>query len=304
MSETLIELSNALAQIAERAATHLVAVHSGSRGSSSGIIWRSGVIVTADHALQHDDEVRVTLPDQREFSATLAGRDPATDIAILRCAEGVPAQAPFADASAFRPGHLTLVVGRTRVSGPVAALATVSLAVAERKQWGGAVLAPYLRLDLNLPPTAVGGAVLDVHGALVGMATPRFARFGAIAIPAATVDRIAEVLLTRGRIPRGYLGIGMQPIRIPSDLLSGGARRGKTATIVLDVAPSGPAHNAGILVGDLILSLGGKEILHPGDVHAQLGPESVGKTLPLSLARAGKVQDLQIAVAERPIGDN
>jgi S1-C subfamily serine protease len=304
MSEILIELSDALAQITERAATHLVAVHSGPRGSFSGIVWRSGAIVTADHALRNDEEIRVTLPDQREVSATLAGRDSATDIAVLRCAEAVSAPALLADAAALRAGHLTLVVGCTRVSGPVAALGTVSLAVAERKQWGGAVLAPYLRLDVNLQPTAVGGAVLDVRGALVGMATPKFGRLGAIAIPAATVDRIADVLLTRGRIPRGYLGVGLQSVRVPSELLSGVARRGRTATIVLDVAPAGPAHDAGILIGDLILSLGGKEILHPGDVHALLGPESVGKTLPLSLVRAGKIQDLQIVVAERSNGDN
>src|SRR5205085_1340334 len=83
----------------------------------------------------------------------------------------------------------------------------------ERRAWTGAALAPYIRLDIGLQPTAVGGAVIDAHGRLIGMATPRFARFGAIAIPAPTVSRVADVLLEKGRIPRGYLGVGLQAAR-------------------------------------------------------------------------------------------
>jgi S1-C subfamily serine protease len=304
MSEALVELSNALAQATQRAAAHLVAIHSGSRGSSSGLIWRSGVVVTADHALHHDDELDVTLPDQRVVTATLAGRDPGTDLAVLKCREASSAVAAHGDAASLVPGHLALVVGRTRLSGPVAALGVVSLAVSERKQWGGSVLAPYVRLDVSLQPTAVGGAVVDARGTIVGLATPKFARFGAVAVPAATLNHLTEVLLTHGHIPRGYLGVGLQPVRLPADLSRSNTRRGKTATIVLDVAPESPSHKAGILIGDLILSIEGNEIQHPGDVQALLGPNYVGKTLSVELLRGGKIQQLQVAVAERPSGEN
>jgi len=304
MSEALIELSNALAQATQRAAGHLVAVHSGSRGSSSGVIWRPGVVVTADHALPHDDEVQVTLPDQRVVNATLAGRDASTDLAVLKCQEASSAVAAHGDAASLLPGHLVLVVGRTRLSGAVAALGVVSLAVSERKQWGGSVLAPYVRLDVGLQPTAVGGGVVDARGTIVGLATPKFARFGAVAVPAATVNHLTEVLLIHGHIPRGYLGVGLQPVRLPADLSRSNPRRGKTATIVLDVAPESPSHKAGILIGDLILSIEGNEIQHPGDVHALLGPNYVGKTLSVELLRGGKIQQVQVAVAERPSGDN
>jgi S1-C subfamily serine protease len=302
MSEALIELSNALAAATERAAIHTVAVHTGPRGSSSGVIWRAGIIVTSDHALRSDEEIKVTLPEQRVVSATLVGRDASTDLAVLKCAEAASPGPAFGDAAALAAGHLTLVVGRTRASGPVAALAAVSLAVAERRQWGGATLAPYLRLDVGLQPTAIGGAVVDARGDVVGIATPKFARFGAIAIPAATVNRVADLLLGKGRIPRGYLGVGLQPIRLPAELAQSTQRKGKTATIVLDVAPDGPAHQAGLLIGDLLLSLDGQEVLHPGDVHSTLGPDSIGKTFVAQLLRGGELREVGIRVIERANG--
>jgi S1-C subfamily serine protease len=302
MSEALIELSNALAAATERAAIHTVAVHTGPRGSSSGVIWRAGIIVTSDHALRSDEEIKVTLPEQRVVPATLVGRDASTDLAVLKCAEAASPGPAFGDAAALAAGHLTLVVGRTRASGPVAALAAVSLAVAERRQWGGATLSPYLRLDVGLQPTAIGGAVVDARGNVVGIATPKFARFGAIAIPAATVNRVADLLLGKGRIPRGYLGVGLQPIRLPAELAQSTQRKGKTATIVLDVAPDGPAHQAGLLIGDLLLSLDGQEVLHPGDVHSTLGPDSIGKTFVAQLLRGGELREVGIRVIERANG--
>jgi S1-C subfamily serine protease len=302
MSEALIELSNALAAATERAAAHTVAVHTGPRGSSSGVIWRAGIIVTADHALRSDEEIHVTLPDQAVVSASLVGRDATTDLAVLKCAEATSPVAAFGETTALAAGHLTLVVGRTRASGPVAALGAVSLAVAERKHWGGTTLSPYVRLDVGLQPTAVGGAVVDARGSIVGIATPKFARFGVIAIPAATVNRVVELLLSKGHVPRGYLGIGLQPVRLPAELSQRTQRKGKTATIVLDVAPDGPAHKAGILIGDLLLSLDAQEVLHPGDVHSVLSSESVGKTLVAQLLRGGQLHEVRIGVTERPNG--
>src|SRR6266568_5986535 len=215
MSAELIEFSNALAQTTERAAASAVAVHTEPRGSSSGVIWRAGVIVTAEHALRRDEDIQVTLPDGRVVAATPAGRDASTDLAVLKCAEANSAVAEMSDVSAIKPGNLALVVGRTRASGPVAALGAVSLVVAERRTWTGAALAPYIRLDVGVQPTAVGGAVIDPPGRIMGIATPRFARFGALAVPAPTVNRVVETLLQKGRIPRGYLGVGLQPVRLP-----------------------------------------------------------------------------------------
>lgn len=302
MSEELIALSNALAQATDRAAASTVAVHTEARGSSSGVVWRASVIVTAEHALARDEEIQVTLPDGRVVAATLAGRDPSTDLAVLKCAEASSPVAQAAEVSSIKPGGLALVVGRTRASGPVAALGVVSLVVSERRTWTGGALAPYVRLDIGLQPTAVGGAVIDAHGRAVGIATPRFARFGAIAVPAPTVNRVVDTLLQKGRIPRGYLGVGLQPVRLPDTLRRTLERNDKTAAIVLEVEPEGPAHKAGIVIGDILVALAGNSVSRLEDVHGQLGAESIGKSLPVKFVRGGAVQEASIVVGERAHG--
>jgi S1-C subfamily serine protease len=302
MSKELIELSNALAQATERAAAGVVAVHAEARGSSSGVVWRAGVIVTAEHALRRDEEIQVTLPDGHVVPATLAGRDPSTDIAVLKCLEAHSAVPEFGDAATLKPGSLTLVVGRTRASGPVAALGVVSLVAPNRPTWTGASLAPYIRLDVGLQPTSVGGMVIDAHGRAVGLATPRFARFGAIAVPASSIRKVVDTLLEKGRIPRGYLGVGLQPVRLPEVLREALGRREKTATIVLEVHPDGPAHNAGIVIGDILVSLAGHPVSRLEDIQSQLIGDAIGKTLPVKFVRGGSIQDGSIVVAERPHG--
>jgi S1-C subfamily serine protease len=302
MSAELIELSNALAQSTERAAANVVAVHAEARGSASGVVWRTGIIVTAEHALRRDEEIHATLPDARVVPATLAGRDPSTDLAVLKCAEATVAVAAFGDAAALKPGNLTLVVGRTRASGPVAALGVVSLVAAERRTWTGAALTPYIRLDVGLQPTAVGGAVVDAKGRTVGMATPRFARFGAIAIPAAAIDRVVDTLLKKGHIPQGYLGVGLQPVRLPDALRQSLQRSEKTAAIVLEVEPQSPAHKAGIVIGDILIALAGHPVARLEDVHGQLHGDAIGQQLALKFVRGGAVQEVNIVVGERSRG--
>lgn len=302
MSAELVALSSALAQATDRAAASAVAVHTETRGSSSGVVWRSGVIVTAEHALRRDEDIQVTLPDGRIVTATLAGRDASTDLAVLKCVEATSAIAATSDVSAIKPGNLALVVGRTRASGPVAALGAVSLVVAERRAWTGAALAPYMRLDISVQPTAVGGAVIDPSGRIIGIATPRFARFGAVAVPAPTVNRVVDTLLQKGRIPRGYLGVGLQPVRLPDALRKTLKRDDKTAVIVLEVEPEGPAHKAGIVIGDIFVALAGHSVTRLQDVHGQLGSESIGKSLPLKFVRGGALQEANIVVGERAHG--
>ena len=302
MSKELIEFSNALAQATERASASVVAVHTETRGSSSGIVWRPGVIVTSEHALRRDEEIQLTLPIGRVVPATLVGRDPSTDIAVLKCSEADTAVPLFGDVSALKPGTLTLVVGRTRASGPVAALGVVSLLASDRRTWTGASLTPYIRLDIGLQPTAIGGAVIEASGNLVGLATPRFARFGAIAVPASTINKISDTLLKQGRIPRGYLGVGLQPVRLPNGLREMLRRNEKTAAIVLEVHSDGPADKAGIVIGDILVSLAGQSITRLEDVQSLLVADAIGKTLPLKFIRGGAVEDGNIVVAERPHG--
>src|SRR6266851_2886865 len=302
MSTELIDLSNALARETDRAAANIVAVHTEARGSSSGVVWRTGVVVTAEHALGRDEEIHVTLPDGRVVPATFAGRDASTDLAVLKCSEAASHVTEVSDVSTIKPGNLVLVVGRTRASGPVAALGTVSLVASERRTWVGAALTPYVRLDVGLQPTAVGGAVIDAYGRVIGIATPRFARFGAIAIPAPTVNRVVDALLQKGHISHGYLGVGLHPIRLPDALRQTLQRNEKTAAIVVEVEPDGPAHKAGIMIGDLLISFGPHPISRVEDVHAQLAAEAIGKSIVVKLVRGGTAKETSIVVGERAHG--
>jgi S1-C subfamily serine protease len=302
MSAEWIAISNALAEATEKAAAHVVAVHAEPRGSSSGVIWRSGLIVTAEHALRRDEEIQVTLPDGKVASAKLLGRDPSTDLALLQCEAATAGPAGYGDSGAFKPGQLSLIVGRTRVSGPVAALGCVSLVAAERRIWGGAAITPYVRLDAALQRTAVGGAVVDASGRIAGIATPKFAPGGALALPVGTVNRVVDALLSKGHIPRGYLGVGLQPVRLPESLRETLQRPGKTAVIVLEVEPEGPAQNAGVLIGDILIALGGKPVMRLEDVHAHLHGEQIGKPVNAEFLRGGVRREASIVVGERPSG--
>jgi S1-C subfamily serine protease len=299
MSAELVALSNALALAAERAAASVVAVHTEARGSSSGVHWRAGVIVTAEHALRRDEEIRITLPEGRVVPATLAGRDPATDLAVLRTEAGALATAELAPAEPFKVGSLALVVGRTRESGPVAALGVISLVTLERRTWSGGRLSPYVRLDVGLQPTASGGAVVDGGGRILGVATPRLTPFGAVAIPAGVVNRVAGALLEKGHIPRGFLGVGLQPVRLPEGLRRQLNLSAPAAVMVVELEPSGPATQAGVLLGDILVSLEGKPLAHLEDVQVHLDSNSIGKPLRAQLIRGGALKDLAIVVGER-----
>ena len=155
MSAEWIAISKELAEATEKVAAFTVALHAEPRGSSSGVVWRPGLIVTAEHALHRDEDIQVTLADGRTVTAELVGRDSASDLAVLQCVEA-KAGALIGNTETLQVGHLTLTVGQTRASGPVAALGFVSLSVKERRIWGGLTVSPYVRLDVALQRIGVG----------------------------------------------------------------------------------------------------------------------------------------------------
>lgn len=302
MSAEWIAISKELAETTEKAATYTVAVHAEPRGSSSGVVWRPGVIVTAEHALQRDQDIQVTLADGRVVSTKLVGRDAATDLAVLQCAEAKTA-APIGNTETLQVGHLTLTVGQTRASGPVAALGFVSLVVKERRMWGGLTVSPYARLDVALQRIGVGGAVVDGNGHVVGVATPKYSRGGALVVPVATVNRVVDALLEKGRIPRGYFGVGLQPVRLPENLRQSLQRQANRAAMVLEVELDGPADKAGVVIGDILVALEGKAVLRLEDVQAHLHTENIGKKVYATFLRGGTPRDVEIVVGERKNGE-
>src|ERR1700686_3355206 len=255
MENPLIALSIELAAAAERAGRSVVAVNARWRNASSGVIWRDGVIVTADHTIRREEEIRITLPDGRTAAAELAGRDPGTDLAVLKVelADAPIARPPAPDT--VRTGNLLLAIGRSEQTGVSAAMGVVSNVSGPWHTWRGGKLDRFLRLDIGLYPGVSGAAVVDAGGKLIGIDTAGLSRTSLLAIPAATIDRVTDELLRQGHIAHGYLGVGLQPIAVPEHLrtklkLSSGSKGEAAALIVLSVEPEGPAGQAGVVVGD------------------------------------------------------
>ena len=300
MTNILSDLSRDLASSVERASASVVAIHGRPRISSSGVVWRPGLVVTADAALRRDEDIRVTMPGGNTVPATLKGRDVSTDLALLACDTAGGAPAVFSQ-TAFKTGHIVLTVGRTADTGPIATMGIVSGVSGPWQSWRGGKLDEFVRLDVSVYPTSTGGAVADATGNIVGIVAAGLSRSSVLAITRATIERVAEALSTKGRISRGYLGIGLQPVTIPESLKQSLKITQDTGVMALNVEENGPGARAGMLMGDVVLSLGGREITSVEALHATLDPSSVGKQLPLSILRGGALLQLSVTVAERPL---
>jgi S1-C subfamily serine protease len=301
-ASTLLALSNDLADAVARAGQAVVAVNARPRIPSSGVHWRQGVIVTAEHTVQRDEEITLTLSDGQPVKAELVGRDSSTDLAVLKLSGANGANPPVAeigDATDLKIGHLALAVGRPGERGLSASLGVVSALSGSWRTWGGSRIDQFIRLDLSLYPGFSGGALVDARGRVAGIITSG-PRNSVLAIPTATVNRVVEQLLARGRITRGFLGLGMQPVRLPDALKQSLNLEGHGGVIIVEVKPGGPADRAGALIGDVLVELDGRTIGEPGDVQAALDPEQVGKTVKAKFVRAGAKIELSIVVGERP----
>ncbi len=279
-SNPLAAFSDHAAKLVERAAGSVVAVHGDGRRSSSGIHWRSGIIVTAEEALERDEDIKLTLPGGRLVEATLVGRDPTTDVAVLRFQPDGLATAQTADAASLRAGHVVLAVGNHR-GAPLAGLGIVAIAGGPWHSLRGGTIDSLIRLDLGLSTAAEGGALVDAEGRV---------------IPTTTIERAVDQLLTKGHVFRGYLGAGLQPVRLPS-----GARPGGRGILVVSTDPAGPAARAGLLVGDIVTAWDGKPVDRVREVMRALGPDSVGQTVDLGLLRGGAPTALKIVIGERAV---
>ncbi len=295
MENALTAFSAALSAMIENSARSAVAVEARHRMGSSGFFWNEGVIVTAAHAIRRDDEVPVILPDGSRASAQLAGRDPDTDVAVLRM-PGAAAPA-LAATTAPRSGELVVAVGR-HAPGALALTGIVSTSGGAWKTWRGGQLDALLRLDLGAYPRSSGSLVVDTEGRFVGMLTTGLTRTAPVAIPAATIARVAAELLERGSIARGYIGVSLHPIPLPADYAKALNRNQRSGVMILGVEPNGPANRGGILVGDVIVEINGQPVGDTDDIQIALRG-SVGKELPVVVFRGGQRAELRVTVAER-----
>lgn len=299
MANSLIALSEQIASTVEHAAQSIVSVHARHRFDSSGVHWSPEIIVTADHALRRDEGIRVTVPDGSKADAELVGRDPGTDLAVLRV-KGLGIPVLVKDESPVTiPGSIVLAVGRSKDSA-VAAFGVISNTSGPSQTWRGGKLDQVVRLDLSLHPAGAGSAVVGASGKLLGIATPALSRVSVFAIPLSTVARVTENLVAHGRVPRGYLGVGLQPIAIPEHLRSKLNLANSTGLIAISVENEGPAGKAGMSIGDVLLELGGRPAQRTENVQEVLSSEAVGKKILARILRGGSLVELPITITERP----
>lgn len=294
----LAQVSDGLAAAVETVAASTVLVSGRRRIPASGIVWSAdGVIVTADHVIERD-EVEVVLPDGQKVTASIAGRDPGSDIAVLKVQASGLTAANRAPAGSAKVGSLVLAVGRPTTEGPMASLGVVGGIGGPWRTFRGTEVEGYLRSDTTFYPGFSGGPLVDAQGRVVGMNSSRLGRGAGLTIPVAALERIVGDLLSGGKVKRAYLGISSQVAKLPAALagLAGGR---ETGLLIVSVEAESPADQAGVLIGDILVEFAGAPIADTDGLQAQLGPSRIGQATPAGILRGGELKTLTVTVGER-----
>ena len=296
----LESLSNDLAGAVERAGQSVIAIHARRRIPASGVHWRPGVIVAAHHTIQREEDITISLADGSTLPATLAGRDPTTDLAVLKVDEAKVPVASLADESGIRVGALVLALGRPG-NAVTASLGVISTVGGEWRTWHGGTIDQFVRLDVSIYDGFSGGPLVDASGRVLGVNTSGLSRGAALAIPVSTVNRVVDQLLKSGRVARGYLGLGMQAVGLPAALIERLSLPNDVGLMIVSAEPGGPGDRAGILIGDVLIAVGDRPVGDPAEVLGLLGGDQIGKTLSTRIIRAGEPKDVSITIGERPV---
>ena len=297
-SSVLSQVSDGLAAAVETAAASTVLVSARRRIPASGIIWSAdGVIVTADHVIERD-EIEVVLPDGTKLAATVVGRDPGSDVAVLKVAATGLSPANRAPAGSAKVGSIVLAVGRPTTEGPMASLGVVGAVGGPWRTFRGTEVEGYLRSDTTFYPGFSGGPLVDGEGRIVGLNSSRLGRGAGMTIPSVAVERIAADLLSGGKVRRAYLGISSQVAKLPAALaaIAGGS---ETGLLIVSVEAESPADSAGILIGDILVEFGGEAITDTDSLQAHLGPSHIGQATAANILRGGELKTVSVTVGER-----
>jgi S1-C subfamily serine protease len=296
MTRVIESMSVELAAAVERAGVAIVRVKGRRRLPASGILWsKEGQIVTAHHVIERDDRLRVGQPGGKDLKAELIGRDPTTDLALLQVdgIDGNPAEQ--AEIDPLQVGHLVLALGRPGRT----VQATLGIVSALGDSWrtpSGGTVDRYLQTDVVMYPGFSGGALINTEGHLLGMNTSAL-RGVSLTIPVSTVTKIVESLGTHGKVRRGYLGVGVQPVRLPQALADESDQR--TGLMLVSVDPDSPADAGGLTLGDTLLSFDGEPVRTLDDLLGLLSGDVVEKEVNLRILRGGGVREHTVTVGER-----
>jgi len=295
MSNDLLDLSNAFANAAEKAGNSTVLVNARRRIPATGVAITADLILTADHAVERDEDITVLLADGTQVNATIAGRDPGTDLLVLKLEKN--AATPAEKAPPARVGQLALAVGRPSPAGIEASLGTVS-AINGPVRTPRGQLEKFYRTDTTPYPGFSGGPLVDAAGRVLGINTSGFGRGMSITIPADIAWEIAAELAKNGSIKRGYLGIRSQPVELNAAAQAALKREQAAGLLIIGLEPNDPADAGGMLVGDTLVGINGHPVADHDDLFAQLTGAVVGKSTPLEVLRGGQPLTLNATIQE------
>ena len=291
----LLSLSEALAECASFAGPLVVGIAVRGRRLRSGTLWRKDVVVASEQAFPEAGEATVTFADARAFPARVAGRDPGTNVIVLRL-DGATPDPPTLPAAEPRLGALAVGFGANEAGISMRLGIVHSVGPAWHSRAGGRI-DRRITLDMAVTPREEGGPVLDAAGGILGISTLG-PRRRVLVIPSSTVDVVIEPLLSKGRVERGWLGVALQPVLVPEGLQSeAGVPRG---LMVMSLSKGGPAAQANLHVGDILVAIGGQSVTSAAMVAQRLGPETVDHQVELRLIRAGNLVSQQVTIGARP----
>jgi S1-C subfamily serine protease len=292
-------LSNELAEAVERAGAGTVTVYARQRMPATGIIWsEDGLIVTANHVVEQNDDIKVGLPDGRSVAATLVGRDPGSDIALLKT-DATDLTPPARSDADVRPGNLVLAVGRPGPSGSMASFGVVSTVGGSWRPHRGGTVEGYIRADVAMLPGFSGGPLVDVEGRILGLNSSSLGRGGGLTIPTDAIDKIVAGLKSHGKVRRGFLGIGAQAVGINSRLAGELGLTQEHGLVVVNIEADGPAERDGLLLGDVIVAIAGLPVGSVEELQDRLSGDLVGTAVSIRLIRGGALNEITVTVGER-----
>ena len=297
MASSLEDISDAIAGVVDARGASVVRVEGRSRMPASGFVWSAdGVIVTANHILERDDNIAVGLADGSTAEAELVGRDPTTDLAALRVPAKGLAEPGLLEPDRVRVGNLALALGRPGQT----VQATLGIVSALGNSWdtrAGGRIDRYLQTDVVMYPGFSGGPLVDASGHVLGLNTSALVRSVTVSVPVPTIRRVVETLLVHGRVRRGFLGIGAQVVRLPDAIET--ELEQETGLMLVSVDRGSPAEKGGLSMGDTVVAADGKPVRHLDDLLGLLGGDSVGTSMPVRIVRSGRLQELTVVVEER-----
>jgi len=285
----LTDFSNQLADIAAAAAPSVVQVQGRRWRTASGVVYASGAVLTTIKALGRENGLHVRAAEGDAIEAELAGWDPTTGLALLK-APSLAAPPIKVSKEMPRVGHVALALARSWSNNLTASAGIVSIIGGPLRTGRRRSIEQVIRTTAPMHDGFAGGALLDTSGAVIGIATASTIRGLGVVIPSPIAWKAAQDLLEHGQMKRGYIGIAGQPVQIPE--------RGE-ALLVSGIVEDGPAAQAGLLVGDVIVALDGQGVASPEDLLDLLAGDRVGKAATVSLLRGGKPQDVAVTIGER-----